>query len=61
MSRSAFSFHFISPEEVRNFIQQTGFVNVEVIQPSIYFNPNTEQLDAKEHLGDLVWMIDASL
>lgn len=61
MSRSSFSFHFISPEEVRNFIHQAGFKNIQVIQPSIYFNKYSKGLNPEEHLGDLVWMIDASL
>lgn len=61
MSRSAFAFHFISPSEVKNFMQNAGFEHVQVIQPSIYFNKETHVLNAEEHLGDLVWMIDASL
>ena len=61
MSRSSSSFHFISPEEVRNFIHQAGFKNIQVIQPSIYFNKYSKGLNPEEHLGDLVWMIDASL
>jgi len=59
MSRSAFTFHFINPEQVKNFIYQAGFQKVEVIQPSSYFNKNSIEHDAEEHLGDLVWMIDA--
>lgn len=61
MSRSAFSFHFVTPEEVRNFMQQAGFSKVQVIQPSLYFKKDKVGLDPEEHLGDLVWMIDASL
>lgn len=62
MSRSAFSFHFVTPEEVRNFMQQAGFSKVQVIQPSLYFKKDkTVVLNPEEHLGDLVWMIDASL
>ncbi|MCX5469505.1 class I SAM-dependent methyltransferase [Acinetobacter nematophilus] len=60
MSRSAFTFHFISPEHVRHFISGTGFKKIEVIQPSLYFNQNSKQ-DPEEHLGDLVWVIDAQL
>lgn len=61
MSRSAFSFHFVSPEEVRNFMQHAGFRQVQVIQPSLYFKKNTADLNPEEHLGDLVWMIDAQI
>lgn len=61
MSRSAFSFHFVSPEKVRNFMQHAGFRQVQVIQPSLYFKKNTADLNPEEHLGDLVWMIDAQI
>ena len=61
MSRSAFSFHFVTPEQVRNFMQQAGFSKVQVVQPSLYFKKDKVGLDPEEHLGDLVWMIDASL
>ncbi|WP_010115272.1 class I SAM-dependent methyltransferase [Acinetobacter sp. P8-3-8] len=61
MSRSAFSFHFVTPEEVRTFMQNAGFGNVKVIQPSLYFHQDTTDLNPEEHLGDLVWMIDAQL
>lgn len=62
MSRSAFSFHFVTPEQVRNFMQQAGFSKVQVVQPSLYFKKDkTVVLNPEEHLGDLVWMIDASL
>jgi O-methyltransferase involved in polyketide biosynthesis len=60
MSRSAFTFHFISPAQVRKFISETGFKNIEVIQPRLYFNQDNKQ-DPEEHLGDLVWVIDAQL
>lgn len=60
MSRSAFTFHFTSPEHVRHFISETGFKKIEVIQPSLYFNQNSKQ-DPEQHLGDLVWVIDAQL
>jgi len=61
MSRSTFSFHFVTPEQVRNFMQQAGFSKVQVVQPSLYFKKDKVGLDPEEHLGDLVWMIDASL
>lgn len=60
VSRSAFSFHFQTPKEVRDFFQTAGFKQVEVIQPSVYF-PEKQNKNAhpEEHLGDLVWMIHA--
>ncbi|RZG47469.1 class I SAM-dependent methyltransferase [Acinetobacter wuhouensis] len=61
MSRSAFSFHFVTPEQVRNFMQQAGFSKVQVVQPSLYFKKDKVELNPEEHLGDLVWMINASL
>ena len=59
MSRSAFTFHFVTPEQVRNFIYQAGFQKVEVIQPRVYFNTDSTEYNTEEHLGDLVWRIDA--
>lgn len=60
ISRSAFSFHFQTPQEVRDFFQTAGFNQVEVIQPSLYFpEKQSENGNAEEHLGDLVWMIHA--
>ncbi|WP_216935097.1 MULTISPECIES: class I SAM-dependent methyltransferase [unclassified Acinetobacter] len=62
MSRSAFTFHFKSPQELQHFFQQSGFDQVQVKQPQRYFtqlpqqHPGPEQ---DEHLGDLVWMIHA--
>ncbi|RSZ27648.1 class I SAM-dependent methyltransferase [Acinetobacter bereziniae] len=60
MSRSAFTFHFISPEQVRHFISEAGLKKVEVIQPRLYFNPDHQQ-NPEEHHGDLVWVVDAQL
>ena len=62
MSRSAFSFHFISPKEVRDFFHLAGFDHVEVIQPQHYFQNKSDSVDQNtvdEHLGDLVWMVHA--
>mgnify|MGYP003548481082 CR=1 FL=1 len=57
MSRSAFSFHFQTPTEVINFFKMCGFSQVQVQQPS------QDSLDVKdsEHVGDLVWFIQAKL
>ena len=60
MSRSAFTFHFVSPLEVKAFFKNAGFDQVEVIQPSLYFE-KSKKVDPSEHQGDLVWMIQAQL
>ncbi|WP_180012656.1 class I SAM-dependent methyltransferase [Acinetobacter sp. YH16031] len=62
MSRSAFTFHFKSPQELQQFFQQAGFMWVEVEQPQRYFAEPRQQsphYEQDEHLGDLVWMIHA--
>ena len=71
ISRSAFSFHFISPNEVKSFFHGAGFNSVEVIQPTFYFSDAKEAsvleqnnepkfaLCKDQHAGDLVWMIHA--
>jgi len=59
MSRSAFSFHFKNPAEVENFFQDAGFNQVEVLQPKQFFE-HTHLENKQQHLGDLVWVIQAS-
>ncbi|ANF81026.1 leucine carboxyl methyltransferase [Acinetobacter sp. NCu2D-2] len=59
MSRSAFTFHFQSPQELKDFFQNTGFQIVEVKQPKLYFSEQPYS-KTEEHLGDLVWMIHAA-
>ena len=62
MSRSAFTFHFKTPQELQHFFQDAGFNQVEVQQPQRYFaEPRQQNLtpEQDEHLGDLVWMIHA--
>ncbi|OTG68544.1 leucine carboxyl methyltransferase [Acinetobacter sp. ANC 4470] len=62
MSRSAFSFHFIHPQQAQDFFQQAGFEQVNIVQPQHYFNHQPPPLSSsEEHLGDLVWMIHASI
>ncbi|AMW77861.1 leucine carboxyl methyltransferase [Acinetobacter sp. TGL-Y2] len=73
LSRSAFSFHFVTPNEVKQFFTAAGFDQVDVVQPKVYFaEPNSQRLNLhtdhpdhqqhqNEHLGDLVWMIHAQL
>ena len=64
MSRSAFTFHFQSPAELQQFFTHTGFEEVDVVQPALYFpQQQQEQVipfhDAEQHCGDLVWMVHA--
>ena len=69
MSRSAFSFHFVHPQQAQSFFQQAGFEQANITQPQLYFDHQTSSLpsneeylgDNDEHLGDLVWMIHASI
>lgn len=59
MSRSAFSFHFKTAIEVENFFKEAGFKQVEVLQPKQFFEQVTLE-NKQQHLGDLVWTIQAS-
>lgn len=59
MSRSAFSFHFKTALEVENFFKEAGFKQVEVLQPKQFFEQVTLE-NKQQHLGDLVWTIQAS-
>ncbi len=56
LSKSAFSFHFVSPDEVSSFFKNSGFKQAEVYQPRDDNNPANP-----EHLGDLVWVIQAQV
>lgn len=56
LSKSAFSFHFKSPQEVSSFLKKTGFNAIKVYQPKDDNNYNHE-----DHLGDLVWVIKAEV
>ncbi len=56
LSKSAFSFHFISPVEVTDFFKQSGFNSADVYQPK-----NDMHASESEHLGDLVWVIQAQV
>ncbi|WP_277560025.1 class I SAM-dependent methyltransferase [Acinetobacter beijerinckii] len=59
ISRSAFSFHFKTPAEVETFFHGAGFGQVEVLQPKQFFE-NVDLESNQQHLGDLVWMIQAT-
>lgn len=56
LSRSAFSFHFATPQALQDAFAQAGFGFTQVFQPS----QNSEQQPSSEqHLGDLVWVVQA--
>ncbi|QER38609.1 leucine carboxyl methyltransferase [Acinetobacter suaedae] len=59
MSRSAFSFHFQTPTEVEQFFHEAGFKHVTVLQPKQFFEQKPLK-NKQQHLGDLVWTIQAS-
>lgn len=66
MSRSSFTFHFINPLEVQTFFSNTGFNQVDVLQPAAFFQDAAESnliafKNPEEHGGDLVWVIHAVL
>lgn len=56
LSRSAFSFHFTTPQEVINFVQDCGYQKVTIQQPS-----QPDQHPSDQHLGDFVWLVQAEL
>lgn len=56
LSKSAFAFHFVSPAEVSSFFATSGFKQADVYQPRDDNNPANP-----EHLGDLVWVIQAQV
>lgn len=60
MSRSSFSFHFKSPQEVKDFFKDTEFEQITIEQPQIFFG-QVSQDNHEEHLGDLVWIIHAQI
>ncbi|MEC7120300.1 MAG: class I SAM-dependent methyltransferase [Pseudomonadota bacterium] len=56
LSRSAFTFHFQSPEDLRTLMNDTGFYKIKVFQPS-----NDDAPMRTDHFGDLVWVIEAQI
>ena len=54
LSKSAFSFHFKTPQEANSFFQKAGFTTVKVFQPK-----DQLKMNHSDHLGDLVWVIKA--
>jgi O-methyltransferase involved in polyketide biosynthesis len=63
ISRSAFTFHFLSPTEAITAMRAAGFKQSQVFQPSdkpktVSHNEKSQDT-ASEHLGDLVWVIES--
>ena len=56
MSRSAFAFHFTAPDELREFMNDAGFHQVKIFQPT-----NDDAPMRTDHFGDLVWVIEARI
>ena len=49
MSKSAFSFHFIQPQQIQDFFQQGGFEQVSITQPEQYFHNQNRSASSDEH------------
>lgn len=56
LSRSAFSFHFTSPQEVKDFFKDCGYDKVYIEQPS-----QSDKTEVEAHLGDFVWFVQATI
>ena len=56
LSRSAFSFHFTSPPEVKDFFKDCGYEKVYIEQPS-----QSDKTEVEAHLGDFVWVVQATI
>ena len=56
LSRSAFSFHFTSPQEVKDFFKDCGYENAYIEQPS-----QSDKTEVEAHIGDFVWFVQATI
>lgn len=54
LSKSEFKFYFTSPQEARDFFKTHGFKTVQIRQASGFEHP-----EEQNHLGDIVWIVDA--
>ncbi len=55
MSRSAFTFHFVTPDEVKGFFASAGFDQIDVVQPTLYLaEQNAPQQNAEDKSHDHV-------
>lgn len=55
ISRSAFSFHFQTPQQVIHFFKDCGYDEVMIEQPA----QQQKTAYSEQHLGDFVWMVHA--
>ncbi|MFU8926014.1 class I SAM-dependent methyltransferase [Acinetobacter puyangensis] len=56
LSRSAFSFHFTTPDEVQDFFLNCGYHQVSLQQPS-----QKDHKPSTIHFGDFVWVVLAEI
>lgn len=54
LSKSEFQFYFISPQEASDFFKTHGFKTAKIRQGSSFEHP-----EEQNHLGDIVWIVDA--
>lgn len=56
LSKSEFQFYFTSPQEAAEFFKTHGFKKTHIRQAS-----NFEHPEEKNHLGDIVWIVEAQV
>lgn len=56
LSKSEFQFYFTSPQEAADFFKSHGFKKTHIRQAS-----NFEHPEEKNHLGDIVWIVEAQV
>ncbi|WP_026469836.1 class I SAM-dependent methyltransferase [Alkanindiges illinoisensis] len=56
LSKSEFQFYFTSPQEAAEFFKMHGFKKTHIRQAS-----NFEHPEEQNHLGDIVWIVDAQV
>ena len=56
LSKSEFQFYFTSPQEAAEFFKTHGFKKTHIRQAS-----NFEHPEEQNHLGDIVWIIEAQV
>lgn len=56
LSKSEFQFYFTNPQEAANFFEANGFKTAHIRQGSNYEHP-----EEQNHLGDIVWIVDAQV
>ena len=54
LSKSNFQYYFTTPHEAKTYFEQQGFKHVAIRQASNFDHPNETQ-----HLGDIIWIVEA--